>query len=441
MNKSSELLSKLIQNECVNTGELNSGNESKNIDTLETIFSKYSNSIQIERHHKVNGRDNLVVRLDGSDRSAPSLLLLGHCDVVPAVSQDWDFDPFAGEISNGFVHGRGSIDMLNLTSSMALALEEIIEEGFNPKGNLIFAAVADEENGGKYGADFLLEEFPELVTADYVLTESGGSQLPLGDEIYLPIVVGEKGVHWAELNIQGIPTHGSKPYGADNAIISATEIIDRFVVYKSPISFTDGWETFISALGINKDLAEQLSNVDKHDQALKHIDQQLSSVLHSCCHNTFSPNTIIGGTKINTVADHVKLGIDIRSLPGVNELDIAKMIDDALGDIREKVTVTYIQHNKSSISSTDNKFFDILQNVSRSLIDNAKLIPTIAPYGTDARFFRRRGSIAYGFGLFSKEISYIDHLNMFHSRNEKVDIESLLLTKEMYKRTIKELLS
>ena len=106
-----------------------------------------------------------------------------------------------------------------------------------------------------------------------------------------------------------------------------------------------------------------------------------------------------------------------------------------------KVTVTYIQHNKSSISSTDNKFFDILQNVSRSLIDNAKLIPTIAPYGTDARFFRRRGSIAYGFGLFSKEISYIDHLNMFHSRNEKVDIESLLLTKEMYKRTIKELLS
>jgi acetylornithine deacetylase/succinyl-diaminopimelate desuccinylase-like protein len=441
VNDSLELLSSLIQNACVNTGEINSGNETKSVDTLESFFSNNYSNVQIERHHKIDNRDSLIVRLEGSDNDAPSLLLLGHNDVVPAVSADWDFDPFGGKIKNGYVHGRGAIDMLNLTSSMAVAVKELIVEGFKPKGNLIFTAVADEENGGKYGADFLLKEHSDLVNADYVLTESGGTQMPHEGNVYLPIVVGEKGVHWAELEIDGTPTHGSKPYGSDNAIISATKIINRFKKYKSPLSFTQGWETFLRALGIDEDTSKKLSSIKDHDNTLKNIEQPLAGVLHSCCHNTFSPNTFLGGTKINTVADHVKLGIDIRSLPGLNKEDVEKMILDAIGDLNDKVTISYIQNEESSISTTNNEFYEILEKVSISLIANTKLLPTIAPYGTDARFFRRNGSIAYGFGMFSSKITYVDHLNMFHSRNEKVDIESLDLTKEMYKRTIKELLS
>lgn len=440
MNDSLELLSNLIQNSCVNTGEINSGNETKSVDTLENFFSNTTSSVQIERHHKIDNRDSLIVRLEGSDKDAPSLLLLGHIDVVPANSVDWDFDPFAGTIKDGYVHGRGAIDMLNLTSSMAVTLKELIVEGFKPKGNLIFAAVADEENGGNYGADFLLKEHNDLINADYVLSESGGTQMPHDGKTYLPIVVGEKGVHWTELEIQGTPTHGSKPYGADNAIISASEIINRFLSYKTPLSFTQGWETFLMALGIDKETSLKLSNEKEHDEVLKHVEQPLAGVLHSCCHNTFSPNTFIGGTKINTVADHVKLGIDIRSLPGLTKADVGSMISDALGDLADKVSISYTQNEESSISTTDNEFYEILEKVSNSLVGESQLLPTIAPYGTDARFFRRNGSIAYGFGMFSTNISYVEHLNMFHSRNEKVDVESLALTKEMYKRTIKELL-
>ena len=440
MNQTAELVSALIQNECVNDGTPTSGRETKNVDTIETYFSNYSSSIQKERHHKIEDRDSLVVRVEGSEKNAPSLLLLGHIDVVPADARDWDFDPFGGEIKDGYVHGRGAIDMLNLTSSMAIAFKEILEEGFKPKGDLIFAAVADEENGGALGAEFLLEEHKNLVNADYVLTESGGTQMSHNGETYLPIVVGEKGTNWVEFDIKGTPTHGSKPYGSDNAIVSANEIVKRFSDYKTPLMFTQGWETFLEALGIDKSLAKKLSNEKKHDEALKHVEQPLSAVLHSCCHNTFSPNTIVGGVKVNTVADQVKLGVDIRTLPGVSSDDLSKMITDVLGDLEQKVSISYLQKNESSISTTDNPFYDLLENVANTFIPNSKLLPTIASYGTDARFFRHAGAVAYGFGLFSKEISFQDHLNMFHSRNEKVDIESLELTTEMYKRVIKEFL-
>lgn len=433
-----DLLSKLIQNACVNDGTINSGYESKNVDTIETFFSNYSSSVQVERHAKVQNRDNLVVRLKGSDQYAPSLLLLGHVDVVPADANDWDFDPFGGEVKNGFVQGRGAIDMLNLTSSMVIAFKELLYEGFKPKGDLVFAAVADEEAGGALGAEFLLDEYNSLIQADYVLTESGGTQMAHGNETYLPIVIGEKGTNWAELNITGSPTHGSKPYGADNAIITTMEIIKRFSEFKTPLLFTQGWDLFLEALGINKSLAKKLSSEKNHDKALLKVDQPLSAVLHSCCHNTFSPNTIDGGAKINTTADHVKLGIDIRTLPGISSADLSKMISEVLGDLEDKVTISYLQNNESSISSTENSFYDVLEKVSNTFIPNAKLLPTIASYGTDARFFRRNGSVAYGFGLFSQAISYQDHLDMFHSRNEKVDLESLDLTKDMYKRVIKE---
>ena len=440
MNEHVELLSQLIKNKCVNTGEIDSGNEFKNADLIETLFSNYSENVQVERLSKVKNRDNLVVRLEGSDDDAPSLLLLGHSDVVPSGVANWDFDPFGGEVIDGYVCGRGAIDMLNLTSSMALAIKELIDEGFKPKGDLVFACVADEENGGKLGAEYLLNEFSDLVNCDYVLTESGGTQMRYGEEIFLPIVVGEKGVHWVELNVTGVATHGSKPFGANNALLNTNEIINRFRQYVSPLSFTKDWDIFLKALGIENELAEKLANKDQHDEAIEQVEQPLAAVLHSCCHNSISPNMISGGNKINTVPDQVKLGIDIRSLPNINKSDVEKMIEDALGDIASSVSINFLQHEESTISSIDNVFFDILGEVSASIIGNSRLLPTVASYATDARFFRRKGSIAYGFGMFSDKISYVEHLNMFHSANERVDIESLALTKKMYKMTIKKLL-
>lgn len=433
-NATSELLQELIRNECVNDGSENSGEESRNAATLKTLFNE--SSIDVEEHHSIEGRDNIVARIEGSDPTAPSLLLLGHTDVVPAVASDWDFDPFGGEVDNGFVLGRGCVDMLNLTSSMAIAFSRFAAQGIQPKGSIIFAGVADEEAGGTHGTRFLLDRHRDLVYADNVVTESGGLQMPADGMTYLPVMVGEKGVHWALLDIDGTPSHGSKPYGADNAVVTAAQIIERITSYKATPEFTSSWETFLLACGIDSELAVQLSNVDTHDHALTELPDDAASMVHACCHTTLSPNIIHGGNKVNTVADRVQLGIDMRSLPGMTQADVAHILSDILGELEHKVSISYLQNEDSSISPTDSLLWKVLESASIDIIGPAQLIPMIAPYGTDARFYRRENSVAYGFGLFSRVLTYQEHLSMFHGRNERVDIESLDLSTQLFEKVI-----
>jgi acetylornithine deacetylase/succinyl-diaminopimelate desuccinylase-like protein len=431
----SDLLQNLIRNACVNDGTEASGEESRNCNTLRTLFNDCAADVHV--HSKVDGRENLVVRLEGSDKDAPSVMLLGHTDVVPATASDWDFDPFGGEIVDGYVRGRGAVDMLNLTSAMAIAMSNFIASGAAPKGDIVFAAVADEEAGGQYGAEFLVSDYPELVNTDFVITESGGLQMPHNDVTYVPVMVGEKGVHWAHLDIEGTPSHGSKPYGTDNAVVTAAAIVDRLHSYSPSATFSSHWETFLNAMGVDAELVEKLAHKDSVDEALARMESDQASLIHACCHTTISPNVIHGGSKVNTVADHVRLSVDMRSLPGMTTKDVEAILDDILGEYRTKVDISYTQHEESSESPTDTFLWDVLADTSRSLIGECELFPMIAPYGTDARFFRRNGAVAYGFGLFSPAISFNEHISMFHGRNEKVDLESLNLTTQMFENVLR----
>jgi len=434
-NETINLLSQLIQNACVNDGTINSGNESRSVETLRTFFNDHA--VDIEVHGGVENRDSLVVRMQGKSGEAPSLLLMGHTDVVPATGSDWEFDPFGGEIKDGYVLGRGAVDMLNLTSSMAVALSNVIRSGFAPEGDVIFAAVADEEAGGVHGAGYLVENYPDLVAADYVITESGGIQMRTQDKLHLPVCVGEKGVHWAHIDVEGTPTHGSKPYRSDNALLKSAEIIDRFKNYTPPVKFIEGWNTFLHALGLNEELTKSLSDEHEVDDALSSLDINTASVLHACCHHTYSPNTLSAGTKVNTVADRASIGVDIRTLPGTTEADVDSMLRDVLGEYYDQVEITYSQNEISTFSPTDTELWSRLEKISSDIVGDAELIPVIAPFGTDARYFRRMGSIAYGYGLFSPKISYEEHLSMFHGRNERVDVESLDYSTQLFEQLIR----
>src|SRR5512134_3399116 len=167
-----ELLQQMIRNACVNDGSPASGFEVRSADLLQTFLE--GSGLDLQRYEAAPGRVSLVARIEGTDPSAPSLCLMGHTDVVPVNPDGWTHDPFGGELIDGEVWGRGAVDMLNLTSSMAVATRRLADEGFRPKGTLIYLAVADEEALGSHGAAWLTEHAPEAVGADYVLTESGG---------------------------------------------------------------------------------------------------------------------------------------------------------------------------------------------------------------------------------------------------------------------------
>lgn len=437
-NATTELVQQLIRNQCVNDGTPESGHESRNVDVLETLFNGHH--LEVARFHERKGRESLVVRMVGREPNAPKLLLQGHTDVVPAHAPDWDHDPFGGELIDGIVHGRGAVDMFNITGSMAIAMANLSREGFIPRGDVIFAAVADEEAGGNLGAGFLVRQHHDLVQADYVLSESGGTHMHVDGETYLPVVVGEKGVHWITIEIDGKPSHGSKPYGSDNAIITANDILNKFLNYKAPVQFVDGWETFLHCLALDKSLINRLSDHEKHDDALHEVDPALASVLHSCAHNTFSPNVIHGGVKVNTVADKTVLQIDIRSLPHTTLTQVENMIADILGPHADNVKISYQQHEESTISPTDTPLWDALGAVSASIFPGAKLLPTISTFGTDSRFWRREGAIAYGAALFAPDdTNYENHLAMFHGRNEQVSAKSLQHTTDLYEGVVRSL--
>ncbi len=437
--EATDLLAHLIRNECVNDGTRESGFESRSVDVLAQYLG--GSGLDLERYEAQPGRENLVARIEGSDPTAPTLLFMGHTDVVPVNPDGWSRDPFGGEIVDGEVWGRGAVDMLNLTATMAVAFKQLADEGFTPRGTLIYLAVADEENLGTWGAEHLLDNERDAVFADYVVTESGGFQMPHADGPRLPVIVGEKGSYWCRISVRGTPGHASQPFRTDNALVTAAEVVRRLAEYKPPTMIHDTWRRFIEGVDFGPEWNARLLDDATLTEFCEELPLGLARQAHACTHTTFAPTIIHGGTKTNVIPDLVDVEVDIRTLPGQKAADIQAMLADALGDLAGQVDVTPFDENESTASPTDSPMWDAMANVSNRLVANSSLVPFLTVGATDARFFRRAGSVAYGFGLFSKKLSFDDYASMFHGNDERVDIESLELSTQLWHALAHELLA
>jgi len=425
-----ELLQQLIRNACVNDGTEQSGGETASADVLATYLE--GSGLDLERFEAVPGRANLVARIEGTDASAPSLLLMGHTDVVPVNADRWRHDPFGGEVIDGEVWGRGAVDMLNLTASMAVAFKHLATSGFTPKGTLIYLGVADEEALGTYGADYLVEHERDAVAADYVLTEAGGFPMDLGAGVRLPVIVGEKGTFWSTLRVTGTPGHASMPLRTDNALVKAAEVVRRLAEYKPETQIHDTWRRFVEDIGLPQEVVAQLLDPDQLVALCDELPLAMAREFHACTHTTFAPTIIHGGTKTNVIPDTIDLTVDIRTLPGQGEPEVRSMLDEALGDLAGSVQLVSFNDDGPTSSPFDTPMWDAMDRVSRGFYPDGKLVPFLTVGGTDARFFRRAGSAAYGFGLFSRSMTFEDYGVMFHGDDERVDQESLRLSTEMW---------
>ncbi|MCI0584818.1 MAG: M20/M25/M40 family metallo-hydrolase, partial [Chloroflexi bacterium] len=250
-----ELLQALIRNACVNDGTPDSGDESRNAELLQQYLEGGGLEVQRFVPDDHPERASLVARIEGSDPDAPALCLMGHTDVVPVNPAGWREDPFGGDLIAGEVWGRGAIDMLNLTSSMAVAVRHLAETGFRPQGTLIYFAVADEEAGGTCGARWMVDEHWDAIACDYVLTETGGWMVATDDGPRRVVVnVGEKGLAWRRLRVKGTPGHGSMPYGSDNALVKAAEIVRRLAEYRPQPRLDDLWQAQVDLMDLDPEL-------------------------------------------------------------------------------------------------------------------------------------------------------------------------------------------
>ena len=262
--EATDLLQHLIRNSCVNDGTPESGQEERSADILQNYLE--GSGVELETYEPAPGRTSLVAKLAGTDSNAPSLTLLGHTDVVPANPDDWTHDPFGGELIDGEVWGRGAIDMLNLTTTMATGIRHLALSGFRPKGDLTYIAVADEEALSTYGARWLCANAADDIRTDYVITESGGFPMYGVDGLpRLPVIVGEKGVFWCILTVTGTPGHASQPLRTDNALVKAAEVVKRIDEYRPQAELHEAWTRFIAGLGFPPELSEPLLDPERID--------------------------------------------------------------------------------------------------------------------------------------------------------------------------------
>jgi acetylornithine deacetylase/succinyl-diaminopimelate desuccinylase-like protein len=434
-----EALQQMIRNACVNDGSPDSGFETRNVDVLRALLE--GPGIEVETYESRPGRSNLVARIAGNKSDAPSMCWLAHTDVVPVNPDGWHHDPFGGEIIDGDVWGRGAIDMLNMTSSMAVAMRRLADSGFRPAGDLIFAAVADEESGGTWGAKFLVGRHGDAIRSDYVITESGGFPLPTPSGIALPVLIAERGLVWPTITVRGTPGHGSLPYGTDNALVKAAEIVRRLAEFRPPVRVTKVWQDFIAGMGMPEPSLGMLTNADSVDGALGLLPPGLAKLAYSSTRTTIAPTGIDGGTKTNVIPDSVKVSFDVRMLPGDSTSDVTTMLRGAIGDLLPDVTIDIVDAVEPTESPMDTPLWESLRRVATTFYDDSHLVPMLMVGGTDNRWMRPNGAIGYGFGLFSRKLSLEDLSTMGHGDNERIDVESIHMITAMWESLAHDFLS
>jgi acetylornithine deacetylase/succinyl-diaminopimelate desuccinylase-like protein len=427
-----ELLRQLIRNRCVNDGTVGSGQEVRTTDVLRAYLGGSGLDMEVYEPDGAPGRTSLVARIEGTDPAAPTLCLMGHTDVVPVTPEHWTRDPFGGELVDGEVWGRGAIDMLNLTASQAVALEALARRGWRPRGTLVYLACADEEAGGTLGAGHVCKRHWDALRADYLLTENGGTVSARDGELHVTVHVGEKGVAWRRLRVKGTPGHGSMPYRADNALVKAAQVVSRLAEYR-PSPYVDAlWAGFVESLDLDPAVKADLADPARVDDRIGTLPAGLARSAWSATHTTFSPNVCRGGVKTNVIPDVVDVEVDIRTVPGDNEDEVRRHLDKALGDLAEEVEVDKLFSKPASLSPTGTPLWDVLGRVVDGHYPGARLLPRLIVGFTDAPYFRERGAVAYGFGLFSRALTAEAMSGRFHGNDERVDVGSLGLTTQAW---------
>ena len=429
------LLRALIRNACVNDLTPASGQEVHNADTLELFFDDVP-GLEINRYESAPGRVSIVVTLPGTDPYAEPLTFLGHTDVVPVDRHHWTVDPFSAEIRDGRIYGRGAMDMLFITATMAAVLRDAALTG-RPTGTLTFVGVADEEARGGLGAKWLSEHHPEAFSWRNTVSETGGSHLPIADgSDALVLVVGEKGAAQRRLHVTGDAGHGSNPYGRDSAVVKIAEVARRISQIDIPVSDDHLWQGFVRAFRFSPEVETALLE-GTDPAAFEHFGEGLKRYAHALSRLTISQTILRSGTAINVLPSAATLDLDIRPLPGTTQDDVDELLTGALGDLADQVRIERLISESATVSPTSGPLYDALVDTFDEFFPGVPVVPTIAAGGSDLRFGRRLGGNGYGFALHARERTLGDVFSQLHTHDEHLELADLDLTVQAYRSLVR----
>jgi acetylornithine deacetylase/succinyl-diaminopimelate desuccinylase-like protein len=421
----------------------------------ETAAAKYlaenlnRDDFKCELFESAPERGSVITRLKGTGEK-PSLLLLSHLDVVAADAKEWSVDPFAGVVKDGFVWGRGTLDMKGMTAIEVMVMKLLKRNGVKLKGDVILAATADEEQGGLSGADYLLRNYPEKIFAPYVLNEGGGDAVPTRKGNVFTVQTAEKGILWFKVKARGVPGHGSMPNMADNAIMRMNRVIEMLGNYRSQVSLVSTVKKFLLEMAredasLQEPFSRLLANPELSDEILNELAKtapQLAEEIRPRLRMTITPTIIRGGVKENIIPSECETVFDCRILPGQESAQAIVLLRELLDEVdSEKLLFEALQVQEPSESTAETPLYDTIADVLREFEPDCGVTPMLTTGGTDSRFFRRMGSVCYGFQPMYPEVSSGKVIKREHGIDERISIENLVFGTSVLYETVRKFMS
>jgi acetylornithine deacetylase/succinyl-diaminopimelate desuccinylase-like protein len=378
--------------------------------------------IECARYKSEPGRPNLVARVKGHGE-APPLLLQGHVDVVTTVNQDWRHRPFGGEIIDGYLWGRGALDMKSGVAMMVAAMIRAHADG-GPAGDLVLAVLADEEAGGIAGAKWLVDAHPDLFTGiRHAIGESGGVALHIGGRRFYPIMVSEKRGCQMVVTVRGPGGHGSIP-AHGGAMAKLGELLTKLDNSRLPVHITTPVKEQLERM---RDALEEplkarfaaLLDPARTDVALAELGP-MNRGLDAALHNTVNATIVSGGLKVNVIPSEVRVQLDGRLLPGFGPEDMLRELRGVVGPEPE-IEVTLVGPAQPEV---DQSQFDLFASVLKEADPGCVPVPSLVTGGTDARHFARLGIRTYGFLPLDVPPEF-NSSSTIHAADERVPVSSL----------------
>jgi acetylornithine deacetylase/succinyl-diaminopimelate desuccinylase-like protein len=382
---------------------------------------------------KEKGRSNFIARLKGK-RPGPKLMLMSHVDVVPVTDEKkWKYPPFSGAVAEGYIWGRGALDMKCMTAMEFVTFMLFKRMNLDFAGELILLAAADEEQGSTFGAEWLCQKYPEKIKSDFVLNEGGGVPIVMGNKIFYTIENAEKGLWWFRVKVKGTSGHGSIPH-SDNALAKSAYIIDRIAKHRFPKRISPSVRELISKLAdamgpeMKKIAIIILDETKDTDLPSLPAESPVSGPLvNSMTHTGISPTMIKAGVKENVIPDGCEFVLDCRLVPGDTREKVRETLMTLAGEYAKDLEIETIQTHDVSESPITHEFYKTIEQVTKEEMQGVSTVPFMMTGATDSRFVRELGSVAYGFCPFTNKMSAKEREKLIHNDNERIDPESMEL--------------
>ena len=405
------------------------GNETRAAELLRDYLER--DGVDCRLFARAPERANLVARIPGHDPDAPRLLFLSHTDTVLAEPDEWTLDPWSGELRDGHVWGRGALDMKGQVAASTVALAALAREGFEPAGDLIFVAAADEEVGEDYGVSWLAANHPEAVRATWCVNEGGGDRVVIdGRPLYL-CATAEKATSPLVIRVRGTSGHASTPGVADNALLAAAPLLERLAGLETPLELGPEARAFFEAL---------VGSVSGPEDALARLQAAspgAAAINEPMLRATVVPTQIRASAQRNVVPALCEIVCDCRLLPGHTQADLEPVLRDVLGP--DGYELEWLERTGGTRSALHTPLWEAIESFVEAEDGEAELVPILMAGFTDSHFLRETfGTVVYGF-FPMKAMEPELAASLVHSADERAAVDDLELGTRFLLHTAREL--